>query len=115
MIRTALSIVLALSIGCSATSAPAPMCLGTDVLPYPGEESFSPDDACSTVQNMVETRLVILECAGSPPPITSCAYYASPTGIARHSVEECLEVVRSAVTCEEVISFARLCYCEDAS
>ena len=109
--RNILLILLGLlTSACSTTTTPA-MCLGTDLTPYPGESIDSPDSACGSVQNLVETRHAQLGCVGEPPPRSECPYRDLAVVIPQHVWVDCNEFIRTATRCEEIVELERLCFC----
>lgn len=112
MNRTALALIVALgSIGCAASNTP-PMCLDTDLTPNDASELIvSAEEACSAVRNVVDTRFAVLDC-GPPPDPSTCPYLTSAMArFPQHVWAECVESIRLATTCGEVLDRRALCWC----
>lgn len=99
---------------CSAAPSPA-MCLGTDVTPFPGEPLRDAESACGGIQNIAETVFIDIGCdyPARPDFLAACPYRSfGETPVPEHLWQDCVALIRTAVTCEEVIELERFCYCE---
>lgn len=112
MNRTIFALALLLSLGGCATSNTRQVCLGTDLTStYANEPIASAEDACSAVRNVIETRFIALGC-GPPPNPSTCPYLTSAMArFPQHVWLECVESIRLATTCGEVLDRQALCWC----
>lgn len=109
-------LALALSLLLPACSAPPTMamCLGTDVTPIDGEPLRTAENACGGIQNVAEAHFVSLGCSypARPDFLAACPYRSfGETPVPEHLWQDCVALIRTAVTCEEVIELERFCYC----
>lgn len=110
--------LFAFSLLLPACSAPPTMnmCLGTDVTPIEGEPLRTPENACGGILNAAEAHYAgTLGCSypARPDFLAACPYRSfGETPVPEHSWQDCVALLRTATTCDEVIELERLCFCE---